>query len=91
VAERLAACINDPRDPASTVHTIADIIRFRLLMIAAGYEDGNDATSSLSDSGRFRPKCAMFGILRGIYSNNNPNNGSCLNNYFNFCLSPTGC
>ena len=44
VAERLAACIDDPRDPANTVHTIADIIRFRLLMIAAGYEDGNDAT-----------------------------------------------
>ena len=30
--------------PASTVHRLADIIRFRLLMIAAGYEDGNDAT-----------------------------------------------
>ena len=38
------ACIEDPRDPDSTVHTLADIIRFRLLMIAAGYEDGNDAT-----------------------------------------------
>jgi len=45
VAERLAACIDDPRDPGSTVHPLADIIRFRLLMIAAGYEDGNDATS----------------------------------------------
>ena len=44
VADRLAACIDDPRDPASTVHTLADIIRFRLLMIAAGYEDVNDAT-----------------------------------------------
>ena len=44
VADRLAACIDDPRDPGSTVHTLADIIRFRLLMIAAGYEDGNDAT-----------------------------------------------
>src|SRR5512135_1298541 len=42
VADRLAACIDDPRDPASTVHTLADIIRFRLLMIAAGYEDAND-------------------------------------------------
>lgn len=49
VAERLAACIDDPRDPASTVHTIADIIRFRLLMIAAGYEDGNDATGLRHD------------------------------------------
>ena len=45
VADRLAACIDDPRDPESIVHTLADIIRFRLLMIAAGYEDGNDATS----------------------------------------------
>src|SRR5512144_3427394 len=44
VADRLAACIADPRDPGSTVHPLADIIRFRLLMIAAGYEDGNDAT-----------------------------------------------
>ena len=49
VAERLAACIDDPRDPASTVHTVADIIRFRLLMIAAGYEDGNDADTLRSD------------------------------------------
>src|SRR5512143_3572562 len=45
VADRLAACIDDPRDPDSIVHSAADIIRFRLLMIAAGYEDGNDATS----------------------------------------------
>lgn len=43
VADRLAACIDDPRDSGSTLHTVADIIRFRLLMIAAGYEDGNDA------------------------------------------------
>ena len=49
VADRLAACIDDPRDPASTVHTLADIIRFRLLMIAAGYEDGNDATGLRGD------------------------------------------
>ena len=26
------------------MHTLADIIRFRLLMIAAGYEDANDTT-----------------------------------------------
>jgi len=49
VADRLAACIDDPRDPGSTVHTVADIIRFRLLMIAAGYEDGNDATGLRRD------------------------------------------
>jgi len=32
IADRLAACIDDPRDPGSTVHPLADIIRFRLLM-----------------------------------------------------------
>src|SRR5512135_310905 len=48
-ADRLAACIDDPRDPDGTVHTVADIIRFRLLMIAAGSEDGNDATSLRTD------------------------------------------
>lgn len=49
VAERLAACIDDPRDPGSTRHTLADLIRFRMLMIAAGYEDGNDADSLRTD------------------------------------------
>jgi|SRR5579859_2013282 len=44
VAELLAACIADPRDPDRTAHRLAEIIRFRLLAIAAGYADG-DATS----------------------------------------------
>jgi hypothetical protein len=43
VAERLAACLDDPRTPEQVRHSLADIVRFRLLMIAAGYEDGNDA------------------------------------------------
>src|SRR5512133_580367 len=34
--DRLAACIDDPRDPGGTVHTLSDIVRFRLLMIAVG-------------------------------------------------------
>src|ERR1700681_537937 len=37
VAERMAACIEDPRASNHVTHTLADIIRFRLLMIAAGY------------------------------------------------------
>jgi Transposase DDE domain group 1 len=49
VADRLAACIKDPRSPDQITHSLADIIRFRLLMIAAGYEDGNDAGSLRSD------------------------------------------
>ncbi len=45
VAERLARCLDDPHDPALITHSLADMIRFRMLMIAAGYEDGNDAAS----------------------------------------------
>src|SRR5690349_14347770 len=44
VADRLAAGIKDPRAPDQITHALADIIRFRLLMIAAGYADGNDAS-----------------------------------------------
>jgi hypothetical protein len=49
VADRLAACLDDPRAPEQVRHSLADIIRFRLLMIAAGYEDGNDATALRHD------------------------------------------
>jgi hypothetical protein len=45
VADRLAACIEDPRAPDQITHSLSDIIRFRLLMIAAGHEDGIDANS----------------------------------------------
>ena len=39
----LASCRDDPRDPAKTRHPLEDIIKFRAMMVAAGYEDGNDA------------------------------------------------
>ncbi len=49
IAKRLAGCLIDPRDPSCVTHQLDEIIRFRLLMIAAGYEDGNDATTLRSD------------------------------------------
>ena len=49
LADRLAACLKDPRAPERVVHRLAEIIRFRMLMIAAGYEDGNDADSLRAD------------------------------------------
>jgi hypothetical protein len=49
VADCLAACMQDPRSPDQITHSLADIIRFRLLMIAAGYEAGNDASSLRTD------------------------------------------
>jgi hypothetical protein len=49
VADRLAACLNDPRAPERVQHRLAEIIRFRMLMIAAGYQDGNDADALRRD------------------------------------------
>jgi hypothetical protein len=49
LADRLAACLKDPRAPEKVVHRLAQIIRFRMLMIAAGYEDGNDAATLRCD------------------------------------------
>ena len=49
VADRIAACMVDPRAPGQITHSLADIIGFRLLMIAAGYEDGNDADTLRCD------------------------------------------
>jgi hypothetical protein len=49
LAERLAACIDDGRDQTQIVHSLAGLIQFRMLMIASGYEDGNDATALRSD------------------------------------------
>jgi hypothetical protein len=49
IAHRLAACLKDPRMPEKVVHLLAEIIRFRMLMIVAGYEDGNDADTLRRD------------------------------------------
>jgi hypothetical protein len=42
LAERLARCLADPRAPERVRHTLAEMIRFRMLLIAAGYPDAND-------------------------------------------------
>ena len=49
VADRLAACLIDPRAPDQVTHSFADIIRFRRMMIGAGDEDGIDANALRSD------------------------------------------
>ena len=42
LAERLARCLADPRAPDRIRHTLAEMIRFRTLLIAAGYPDANN-------------------------------------------------
>ena len=49
VAGRLAACLRDLRAPERIRHGVAEMLRLRLLMIAAAYEDGNDADSLRHD------------------------------------------
>jgi len=49
IAKRLAGCIADRRAPGRVLHGLDDIIRTRMLMIASGYEDGNDADRLRSD------------------------------------------
>jgi len=45
ISERLAGCLEDRRDPERVRHSFAEMIRFRALMIAAGYPDANDCGS----------------------------------------------
>jgi len=49
LADRLAKCIEDPRDPAAVRHSIAEMVRYRALLIAAGYPDGNDCDALRAD------------------------------------------
>jgi hypothetical protein len=49
IAERLANCIEDPRAPERVRHTLTEMIRYRALLIAAGYPDGNDCDALRAD------------------------------------------
>ena len=49
IAERLAKGIEDPRAPERVRHGLAEMIRYRALLIAAGYPDGNDCDALKSD------------------------------------------
>lgn len=49
LAERLARCVKDPRDPERVRHGLAEMIRFRALLIAAGYADANDCNALRAD------------------------------------------
>ncbi len=42
IAQTLAPLIADPRNPALVRHSVADILRARMLAIACGYEDADD-------------------------------------------------
>ena len=49
LAARLAACIPDWRDPECISHTLAEMLRFRMFAIAAGYADADDCDALRTD------------------------------------------
>jgi len=49
LAERLAACIPDWREPDGISHTLVEMLRFRMFAIAAGYEDADDCDALRHD------------------------------------------
>ena len=50
LAERLAAVLDEEREPSRVQHTNEDQLRQRLLQICCGYEDCNDATTLRHDA-----------------------------------------
>ena len=49
LAETLADCIREWRDPALVVHTLPAMPRFRMFAIACGYEDADDCDALRTD------------------------------------------
>jgi Transposase DDE domain group 1 len=59
IADRLAALIADPRNPLLVTHSVADILRARMLAIACGYEDADDLDYLRTDPG-FKLACGRL-------------------------------
>lgn len=49
LSEQIALCIGDTRQQAKVEHSVTDLVRQRLYMIAAGYKDLNDADRLAAD------------------------------------------
>src|SRR5580698_10728589 len=59
IADRLAPLITDPRNPLLVTHSVADILRARMLAIACGYEDTDDLDHLRTDPG-FKLACGRL-------------------------------
>lgn len=49
ISERLAGCVDDPRQPGKVRHAMLDLLRQRMFGVACGYPDGNDAARLAED------------------------------------------
>lgn len=61
IAERLARCFPDRRDPARITHTLSEMMRARIFAIGCGYEDADDLDFLRSDPAFKRKR--LFGHL----------------------------
>jgi len=59
IASTLAGMIADPRNPVFVTHSVADILRARMLAIACGYEDADDLDHLRTDPG-FKLACGRL-------------------------------
>src|ERR1700712_5324213 len=59
IADRLSPLITDPRNPLLVTHSVADILRARMLAIACGYEDADDLDHLRTDPG-FKLACGRL-------------------------------
>src|ERR1700739_4598312 len=59
IAQKLANLIADPRNPLVVTHSVADILRARILAIACGYEDADDLDHLRTDPG-FKLACGRL-------------------------------
>src|SRR6202162_4956910 len=59
IAQRLASLIADPRNPLFVTHSVADILRARMLAIVWGYEDADDLDHLRTDPG-FKLACGRL-------------------------------
>ncbi len=59
IADRLAPLIADARNPLLVTHSVADILRARMLAIACGYEDADDLDHLRTDPG-FKLACGRL-------------------------------
>ena len=71
IADRLAPLIADPRDPNLVTHSVADILRARMLAIACGYEDADDLDHLRTDPG-FKLACGRLPEVARIFAPSPP-------------------
>jgi hypothetical protein len=58
IADRLARCFPDRRDPMRITHTLADMIRAHIFAISCGYEDADDLDRLRTDPA-FKLACVI--------------------------------